>query len=134
MELAGAVSPAVASAVTVVRSAFAGHAVHAWPDRLNGAFVVIDHLDLGPKWITTPTWLGFLISYLHPDTDCYPHYVRADLGRADGQPLKAPFHRDREFAGIPAVMVSRASRRRNPSIDTPARKALSVLDFMRGPS
>jgi len=28
MELAGAVSPAVASAVTVVRSAFAGHAVH----------------------------------------------------------------------------------------------------------
>jgi hypothetical protein len=133
-DLAAAVTPAVASAVPVVRSAFTGHAVHAWPDGQNGAFVVIDDLDLGPNWMTTHTWLGFMISYLHPDADCYPHYVRSDLCRAASLPLKAPFHPDRAFAGVPAVMVSRASRRRDPSVDSPARKALGVLEFIRGQS
>ena len=132
--LTAAVTPAVADAVAGVRHAFTDHPVHAWPDGKRGAFVVIEDLDLGPEWATAPTWLGFIVSYLHPEADCYPHHIRGDLQRADGQPLAPPFHPGRQFAGHPAVMVSRSSRRRDPRIDTPARKALSVLEFVRRPS
>jgi hypothetical protein len=131
-QLAAAVTPEVAAAVDGVRSAFTDHSMFAWPDGQRGAFVVIEDLDLGPTWSTTPTWLGFVISYLHPDADSYPHYVRADLHRADGQALKPPFHPGHPFAGQPGLMVSRASRGRNPKLDTPARKARTVLDFIRG--
>jgi hypothetical protein len=125
------VTPAVADAVAVVRHAFTDHLVHAWPDGQRGAFVVIESLDLGPEWATATTWLGFIVSYLHPEADCYPHYIRGDLQRADGQSLTPPFHPGNQFAGHPAVMISRSSPRRDPRIDTPARKALSVLEFVR---
>lgn len=129
--LADAVTPAVADAVGGVRCAFPDHAVYAWPDGQRGAFVVIEGLELGQRWATDTTWLGFVVSYLHPEADCYPHHVRGDLRRADGQGLIAPFHPVRQFAGHPAVMVSRSSLHRDPRIDTPALKALSVLDFVR---
>lgn len=129
--LADAVTPAVADAVAGVRRAFADQAVYAWPDGQRGAFVVIEDLDLGAGWASATTWLGFVISYLHPEADCYPHHLRGDLRRADGQRLAPPFHPGRQFAGHPAVMVSRSSRRRDPRLDTPARKALSVLEFVR---
>ena len=129
--LADAVTPPAADAVVGVRRAFLGHPVYAWPDGQRGAFVVIDDLDLGPQWAMATTWLGFVVSYLHPEADCYPHHVRGDLQRADGQRLTPPFHPGRQFAGRPAVMVSRSSRRREPRLDTPARKALSVLEFVR---
>ena len=125
------VTPAVSDAVAKVRSAFTDHPVYAWPDGQLGAVVVIENLDLGSRWATTTSWLGFVVSYLHPEADCYPHHMRGDLQRADGQPLNPPFHPGRAFAGRPAVMVSRSSRRRDPRLDTPARKALSVLEFVQ---
>lgn len=129
--LVGAVTPAVAEAVVDVRHAFPDQPLYAWPDGQRGAFVVIDDIDLGSLWVPARTWLGFVVSYLHPEADCYPHYVRFDLERADRQSLATPFHPGRDFVGHPAVMVSRCSRRRDPRFQTPARKALSVIEFVR---
>jgi hypothetical protein len=130
-QLAAAITTAVIAAVDGVRRTFTENPVHAWPDGQGGALVVIDGIDLGPTWTPPASWLGFDISYLHPDADCYPHYLRPDLQRAAGVPLTAPFHPDHKFDGLPAVMVSRRSPGRNPQLDTPALKALSVLKFIR---
>lgn len=134
MTLDNGVTAAVAVAVDGVRRAFSDTTVHAWPDAKGGAFVVIDTAELSPALAPSSSWLGFLISYLHPETDCYPHYVRPDLHRVDGRALQAPFHNGQTFDGLQAVMVSRRSPGRDPRLDTPARKTLSVLQFIRDQS
>jgi hypothetical protein len=135
-QLATAVTPAVAAAVSEVRRTFPDQSVHAWPDGQRGAFVVVEGNEIGPTWheTTAESWLGFNISYLHPEADCYPHHVRADLRRADLAVLHSPFNVNQNFAGVPSVMISRSSKRRDPRIDTPALKALKVLEFVRNPS
>lgn len=130
--LADRVSGAVAVAVSQVRAAFADSPVHAWPGTDGSAVVVIENIALGARWMQDTTWLAFQISYLHPEADCYPHWVRPDLARANGGALVPPLHnQNQSFDGRPAVMISRRSPRRNPAIDTPARKAQSVVQFLR---
>lgn len=131
-QVAASCTTAVADAVIQVRQRFT-EPVYAWPDGSGGAFVVIDQVDLGPAWVEPVSWLGFVITHLHPLSDVYPHWVRPDLRRIDGLPLAVPpLHSGNQFDGRPAVMVSRASRRRDPGVDTPARKAGSVLAYLRG--
>lgn len=132
--LASVVTAAVAVAVDGIRRAFPDAPVYAWPDGQGGAFVVIDDVELGVTWTPSRSWLGFMISYLHPETDCYPHYVRPDLLRTDGRALAAPFHGGQSFDGVYAIMVSRRSPGRDPRLDTPARKTQSVLQFVKGQS
>jgi hypothetical protein len=129
--LTAAVTPAVATAIDGVRRAFADVLVHAWTSGQGGASVVIDDLELGPVWTPARSWLGFMVSYLHLETDCYPHYISQEVRRIDGEPLKAPFHAGQTFDGSPAIMVSRRSPGRDPLLDTPARKTQSVLQFIR---
>ncbi|WP_181125545.1 MULTISPECIES: hypothetical protein [unclassified Rathayibacter] len=80
--------------------------MYAWPDGQGGAHVVIDSIELGPGWAQESTWLAFSVSYLYPDADCYPHYVRADLAHADGRSLKVPFH----FGNRTAVVAGSTPR------------------------
>jgi hypothetical protein len=132
-QLTASATEEVASAVTDVRETFKDKAVHAWPDGSGGAYVVIEELDFGPIWEPRTSWLGFVISYLHPDADCYPHYIRADAGRADKSALSPPFNVGNAFAGVSAVMISRSTRRLRKDGDTPAIKAVKVLEFIRQP-
>ena len=126
-----AVNTPVAQSVADVRGAFPENQVHAWPDGQGGARVVIESIELGPAWVQQTSWLGFDISYVYPDADCYPHYVRPDLQRVDGQALLPPVHVGNLFAEQPAVMVSRRSNRRDLVLGTAARKALSVVSFLQ---
>ena len=96
--------------------------------------MVIDDVELGPAWAPARSWLGFIVSYLHPETDCYPHYVSPEVRRIDGEALKAPFHGGQTLDGSPAVMVSRSSPGRDPLLDAPARKMQSVLQLIRSQS
>lgn len=129
--LAAAVNSPVAEAVIEIRRIFSDHEVLAWADGQGGAHVVISNVPLGAGWVEETSWVGFMISYAYPDADCYPHYVRPDLNRAAGLPLEVPFHPGNVFAGQPATMVSRASTRRVPGLDTAARKASSVIKFIQ---
>jgi hypothetical protein len=133
-ELAAAVTPAVVEAVGEVRARFGEDRVAAWPDNSRGAWVVIDGVDIGDFWTPTTSWLGFLISYLHPDSDCYPHFIGSDVKRADGQPLEAPFNPGNNFGGVPATLISRSSPRRRKDVETPADKAAKVIEFLRKPT
>ena len=129
--LTAAVNSPVAEAVIEIRRIFSDHEVLAWPDGQGGAHVVISCVLLGPGWLEETSWVGFMISYAYPDADCYPHYVRPDLNRAAGLPLEVPFHPGNVFVGQPATMVSRASTRRIPGLDTAGRKASSVISFIQ---
>ncbi len=130
-ELAAGTTPPVLAAIDDVRRSFADDPVTAWPDGQGGALVVMEEVDLGPTWTPGRAWLGFAISYLHPEADCYPHYLAAEVCRSDGVPLAVPFHPGQVFTEVPAVMVSRRSPRRSAALDTPARKTLSVLTYIR---
>jgi hypothetical protein len=133
-ELVTAVKPVVADAVREVRNTFPDNSVHAWPAGEGSAFVIIEGIDIGSFWTTPTTWLGFIIVYTYPDADCYPHYIDVGLRRADEELLKAPFNPNQQLAGVPALMVSRRSNQRDSSVSTAARKAKSVIAFLRSPS
>jgi hypothetical protein len=129
-ELAAAVTPAVALAISELRSRFGAECVVAWPEASGGAWVVIDGVDIGSFWTPTTTWLGFLISYLHPDADCYPHFIGPEVARVDGKPMTPPLNPGQVFSGMPATMISRSSPRRK-KVETPADKADKVISFLR---
>src|SRR5690348_655405 len=79
--------PDVARAVEEVRLAYPGNAVTATPDGDGGAWVVVEGLPLGDTYCVPSTWVGFRIAFQYPYADVYPHFVRADLARANGMPL-----------------------------------------------
>ena len=96
---------------------------------------MLREVDTGDTYAQPSTWLGFHISYLHPAADVYPHYVRPDLSRVDGEPLGPGFSPTTwAFETMPAIQVSRRSNRWDPRRDTPALKALKVLAWLRSPT
>ncbi len=121
----------VEQAVVEIVLTFGDDRVRAWADGTGGAQVVIDDVPLSPTWTTASTWVGFAVSHLVPEADTYPHYVRPDLGYADGRPLTVPLS-PASFAGVPAVQVSRRQRP-GTATQTPAGKTRGVLAWLRSP-
>ena len=80
-------TPAVDQAVADLRAQFGAENVEACPDGQGGAYVILTSVALGDVYVQEATWLGFHITHLHPAADVYPHYVRPDLVRRDGQAL-----------------------------------------------
>jgi len=130
-ELGPHVSSEIVAAVYGIREDFPEYRVYAWPNGSGGVYVVIDQVDIGERWSTQTTWLGFHIAYTYPEGDVYPHFLRADLQRAEQGALTAPFNASGEFAGQSATVLSRASHQRDQETFTAARKARSVISFLR---
>jgi hypothetical protein len=125
-------TPPVLAAVEELRRTFGDCAVEATPDGEGGVFVIIRDVELGSIYAQPSTWLGFRISYLHPASDVYPHYIRADLARRDGQALGPCLSPTTWiFGNTLALQLSRRSNRWDPRRDTPALKALKVLAWLR---
>lgn len=104
----------VEKAITAIRNHYVDHHVVVWESPCGGAYVRVDDVALGPPYTQTTTWVGFFITNACPFADTYPFYVRADLSRADQQPLKVPIHIGNNWQvasqpgqTFPAVMVSR---------------------------
>ncbi|MFA5263921.1 MAG: hypothetical protein WC378_08830 [Opitutaceae bacterium] len=133
--MSAAIKSEIADAINEVRLSFSGHQVDIEPDNLGGAFVRVHEVDLGPVYKPFSTWIGFQITFQYPFADVYPHYIRPDIVRADGQAFVPPFHLSHTFAlpsgGVNAVMVSRRSNHRDPITDTAVVKLAKVLDWIR---
>src|SRR6266702_5364462 len=113
-------TPSVLAAVEELRRTFWDHTVEATADGEGGVFVIIRDVEIGDVYVQSSTWLGFRISYLHPATAVYPHYVRPDLARRDGRPLGLCLSATMWiFDNTLALQVSRRSSRWNPRRDTP---------------
>lgn len=129
MALAASVATAIDELVVAYPSATVTHI----EDGQGGAFVVVDAVPLGESYVQETTWVGFHIPFNYPFPDVYPHFVRGDLARRDGQALGAGTSGG-SFAGRPgevAIQLSRSSSRRDATVDTAALKLDRVLVWLR---
>lgn len=134
---AGAITPAVADAISSIDRQVFGHLIH-WPDGSGGAHVFIDSVDLGTPFAQPVTWVAFHAPHTLPDGDIYPVWLRPDLTRIDGGPIGKVnaagqnfMHQNQNWLNEPAVMISLRSIGRDPNLDSPARKLARVLATVR---
>jgi hypothetical protein len=124
-------TPEVTKAIEELREAFPTCEVTFREDAEGGALVTMNPIDLGPAYLQDHTWIKFHITFQYPYSDVYPHFVRPDLARADGQPLGEGMAMTSSPDGEPAVQISRRSNRLNPATDTATLKLTKVLDWLR---
>lgn len=121
----------VAIAVREIESSFSGCAVTVKDDSSGGAIVTVDGVSLQDSpYEQDQTWVGFHITHTYPYADVYPHFVRADLKRKDGEPLGEGTSLG-TFQDRPAVQLSRRNNHLNPATDTAALKLHKVLRWLR---
>jgi len=123
-------TPAVAEAVEEIKAAHLGATIAVREDGGGGAFVTVEPVDPGSAYTQRETWIGFQITFQYPYADVYPHFVRGDLTRLDGQPLGEAMSSS-TFEGRSAVQISRKSNRLNPASDTAAVKLMKILEWLR---
>ena len=122
-------TPEVSQAIQEIRIQFTDIQVVVRPDGDGGGYVIVESVPLSEIYLQTETWMGFHITYLYPDADVYPLFVRPDLTRVDGRPLGQGTSLE-TFEGQPAQQISRRSNHRNVSIDTAVLKLLKVLEWL----
>jgi hypothetical protein len=125
-----ALTPAVQQAIAEIRTALSDCALVVREDSEGGAWVIVDDVKLGPPYLHETTWIGFRVTFAYPYADVYPHFVRGDLARVDGQPLGEAMSAS-TFEGRPAIQVSRRSNHLDPVRDTALLKLGKVLDWLR---
>lgn len=76
-------TPAVAQAIAEIKAEFLNCSV----TDDGGTYVVIDAVPLPEIYDQQTTWIGCHITDAYPYADVYPHFVRDDLSRSDGQGL-----------------------------------------------
>jgi hypothetical protein len=121
----------VAHAIEQIRLAFAPSAVTVDDDGSGGAYVIVEVVDLGPKFVPQHSWLGGHLTAQTPYSDVYPIYGGGELLRADGRPFQPPLSLGHQFRGRPALQISRRSNRLDPQLQTPALKFSKVLHYLR---
>lgn len=124
-------TPEVEAAIAEIKEAFPGSKIEAISEPQGGAYVAIQNLTIGERFIPSTTWIGFLITFQYPDADVYPHFIRGDLRLADGQPLPAGITGPTTWQNRPALQVSRRSNRWTAGVDTAASKLAKVLSWLR---
>lgn len=135
-------TPEVETAIDEIRGHFTGSTLLVGEDCEGGACVIVEEVPLGPPYSQSHSWIGFHITRSCPYADVYPHFVRADLTRADGGALGETMSASHQFpqAGVvvkgdcptrPAVQISRRANRRDNSsgLETPLVKLLKVLKW-----
>lgn len=124
--------PEMEEAVAEIRAAFPTNDVQAVPLADGGAEVTVEGIDLGDHYEPRSTFVGFRIDAMYPHSDVYPHFLRPDLGKANGAALPNPgMNHNQQWRGQPAIMVSRRSTRWDPNRDTAAGKLHKVIDWVR---
>ena len=123
--------PEVEEAVAEIRAAFEGHEVRATPLGDGGAAVTVEGVDLGERYEPRTSFVGFGVHGTYPFSQVYPHFLRHDLGKADGSALPNPGMTPSQWQGRPAIMVSRSSNRWDPNRDTAVGKLHKVLEWIR---
>lgn len=136
-------TPEVDAAIAEIRQQYPGHAVLVGEDQHGGACVIVEDVSLGAPYEQATSWAGFHITHACPYADTYPHFLRDDLRRADGQPLGESFSTGQQFpqAGVVvrgklptrgAVQVSRRANNRDQTsaVETPLIKLLKVLKWV----
>ena len=124
-------TPEVEAAIAEIKEAFPGSEIEVISEPQGGAYVVVQNLAIGARFIPSTTWVGFLITFQYPDADVYPHFIRGDLKRADGQSFPSGISGPTTWQNRPAMQVSRRSNHWTAGVDTAASKLAKVLSWLR---
>lgn len=122
-------TPEVRRAIDEIVAGFPAARVTADADGNGGAYVTVEDVPLHKIYEQRETWVGFHITYQYPFADVYPHFVRADLRRANGDALGKAMTQGK-FRGRPAIQLSRRSNHRDPARDTALLKLQKVLQWL----
>ena len=124
-------TPAVQQAIESIRCVFEGANLSIEEDGAGGAYVIIDSVDIGNKYIPSSTWIGAHLSPQLPYADVYPLFIGADVARSDGSAFTAPITPGHNFRGRSAIQVSRRTNRLDPNLQTAASKFLKVIHWLK---
>ena len=122
-------TPEIDTAIKQIASAFPECQLDVSEDGQGGAFVRLHGAAIEGPYEQKSTWVGFQITYTYPFADVYPHFVRPDLSRVDGNPLGEGTSIG-AFLNEPAIQLSRRANRHDPSIDTALLKLCKVLRWL----
>ncbi|MEU7692553.1 hypothetical protein [Microbispora hainanensis] len=125
-----AITREVAAAIDGIRTTVDPSPVTVREDAEGGAYVIVESIALSDAYEQSETWIGFHVTFQYPYADVYPHFVRGDLARRDGQPLGEATSPS-SFEGRVAIQLSRRSNRLNPAVDTAAIKLVKVIQWLR---
>lgn len=120
----------VAKAVEQLCKAFPSSVVEATDDGQGGAYVFLSDMDLGERYVPRLAWLGAQLPALYPYADIYPVFMNPAVVRADGKPFEAPVTHGANFAGRPAIQISRRNNHAQTYPQPAVAKFLKVLDFL----
>jgi hypothetical protein len=122
-------TPEVAAAIKELQLAYPAAKVTCKEDGQGGALVVVDPVPLGPPFAQTDTWVGFHVTHVYPQADIYPHHIRRDLTRLDGQALGSGTSPS-TFQDRQSTQLSRKGNRRDPAHDSALLKLGRVLRWL----
>lgn len=123
-------TPSVAAAIEGLKKAFPNATVTVLAEDGNGgAFVLVDGIELGPKFSPTKTWFGAQLPASLPYADVYPLFMGAEVKRADGVALSGPLS-GLNWQGRQAIQVSRRNNRIVGGQSAVA-KFVKVIEFVR---
>ena len=123
------ITPEVNQAIEEIRAGYPDAVVTVKPDPDGGAIIIVTSVELGSTYVQVETWVGFHITFQYPITDVYPHFVRGDLRRVDGNALGEGTSVT-TFEERPAIQLSRRTKRVDPLTDTAVLKLTKVLHWL----
>lgn len=120
----------VATAIEELKRQFGSSTLTIREDDQGGAYVIMEPVVIGAKFVPTATWIGFQIPAQYPYADIYPVFIGVDVKRADGVAFHAPVTPGHNFEGRGAIQISRRSAAAQSGSQRAVAKILKVLDFL----
>lgn len=124
-------SPAVAEVMERLRAEFADATVTFFPDGSGGGNVIVEPVELGPRYRPSRSWLGAHLSNALPYADVYPLFVGAEVAKTDGTAHQTPVTSGHQFAGRAALQISKRANNLTASAEAAALKFVKVLHYFR---
>ena len=120
----------VADAIDELGRAFPASTVASREDGSGGAYVIVEDVEIGPKFEPSTTWLGGHITATYPYADIYPLFMGDDVRRVDGLAFEGPVSGGAQFEQRSALQISRRYNRTQGFPQTAVAKFLKVLHFL----
>jgi hypothetical protein len=121
----------VAEAIEELKKKFPDSSLTVEDDGAGGARVILDNVAIGERFAPSRTWLGAHIPALYPYADIYPVFMGSEISRRDGMPFTPPITPNANFAGRPAIQISRRNNLAQQYPQPAYAKLLKVIDFLK---
>jgi hypothetical protein len=120
----------VSTGLDELKKQFGSSSFNVREDGKGGAYVIMEPVNLGPRYRPETTWVGFHVPPQYPYADIYPVFIGAEVSRADKVQFAAPVTRGHTFEGRAAIQVSRRSGTAQNGLQKATAKVLKILDFL----